>query len=182
MRPAGTVPAFFVGLWTRAAGRPVDTMAIFAAAAASLIVIFNAVFLQSGPRPAPFIANPVSQPPAVASSPHVAAAPTLVSKSAEGVSTRPHAGQPSAQPVSTRHNDPIGDLIGSSIGPSSRVMAVQRVLSAFGYGQIKPSGFLDEPTSAAIEKFEGDHKLPVTGRLSDRLLSALAAMTGHPIE
>ena len=59
---------------------------------------------------------------------------------------------------------------------------MQRVLSEFGYGQIRPSGTLDEATSAAIEKFESDHKLPVTGRLSDRLLSELGAMTGHPIE
>ena len=43
------------------------------------------------------------------------------------------------------------------------------MLSEFGYGQIKPSGILDEATSAAIEKFEREHKLPVTGRLSDRL-------------
>ena len=61
-------------------------------------------------------------------------------------------------------------------------MAVQRVLSEFGYGQIKPSGILDEATSAAIEKFEREHKLPVTGRLSDRLLSELAAMTGRPLD
>ena len=64
----------------------------------------------------------------------------------------------------------------------SRVIAVQRVLSEFGYGQIRPSGVIDEPTRAAIEKFESDHKLPVTGRLSDRLLSELGAMTGRPIE
>jgi hypothetical protein len=59
---------------------------------------------------------------------------------------------------------------------------VQRVLSAFGYGQIRPSGVLDEPTSTAIGKFESEHKLPVTGRLSDRLLSELATMIGHPVE
>ena len=35
---------------------------------------------------------------------------------------------------------------------------------------------------AAIQKFEADHKLPVTGRLSDRLLSELATMTGRPIQ
>jgi len=60
--------------------------------------------------------------------------------------------------------------------------AVQRVLSEFGYGQIRTSGILDEATIAAIGKFESDHKLPVTGRLSNRLLSELGALTGHPIE
>ena len=61
-------------------------------------------------------------------------------------------------------------------------MAVQRVLSDYGYGQIKPSGVLDQPTSAAIEKFEREHKLPVTGRISEGLVSDLAAMIGHPLE
>ena len=34
----------------------------------------------------------------------------------------------------------------------------------------------------AIEKFEREHKLPVTGRVSDRLVSELTAMIGHPVE
>ena len=58
---------------------------------------------------------------------------------------------------------------------------MQRALSEYGYGQLRLSGTLDEPTSAAIQKFEADRKLPVTGRLSDRLLSELSAMTGRPI-
>ena len=60
-----------------------------------------------------------------------------------------------------RRNDPIADLI----GPSPRIVAVQRALSDYGYGQLKPSGTLDGPTSAAIEKFEREHRLPVTGRV-----------------
>jgi hypothetical protein len=172
-----------MGLWERAVSRPVDTIAVLAAGAASLIIIVNAVFLQSGPRQGPFIANPASQPPGVAGPTSAATAPiAAASKPADRISAHQLGRPPTAQPTSARHNDPIGDLIGASIGPSSRVMAVQRVLSAFGYGQIKPSGFLDQPTSAAIEKFESDHKLPVTGQPSDRLVNALAAMAGHPIE
>ena len=59
---------------------------------------------------------------------------------------------------------------------------MQRALSDYGYGQIKPSGILDDATSGAIEKFEREHKLPVTGRVSDRLVSELTAMVGHPLE
>ena len=59
---------------------------------------------------------------------------------------------------------------------------MQRVLSEFGYGQIKPSGMLDTATSEAIEKFEREHKLPVSGRVSDKLVSELGAMAGHPLE
>ena len=68
------------------------------------------------------------------------------------------------------------------IAPSKRVMAIQRALSDFGYGQIKPSGQFDPATKAAIEKFERDRKLPVTGQISDRLVRDLAATTGRPLE
>ena len=75
-------------------------------------------------------------------------------------------------------NDPIADLI----APSKRVLAIQRALSDFGYGQIKASGAYDPETRTAIEKFERDHKLPVTGQISDRFVRELAAMTGRPLE
>lgn len=65
---------------------------------------------------------------------------------------------------------------------SKRVMAVQRALSEFGYGQIRPTGLLDAETQAAIEKFERDRKLPVTRQVSDRLARELAVMTGRPLE
>ncbi len=74
--------------------------------------------------------------------------------------------------------DPIADLI----APTKRVLAIQRALSDFGYGQIKPSGAYDPETRSAIEKFERDHKLPVTGQISDRFVRELAAMTGRPLE
>ena len=75
-------------------------------------------------------------------------------------------------------NDPIAELI----IPSKRVIAIQRALSDFGYGQIKPSGNYDVDTRAGIEKFERDHRLPVTGDISDRFVRELAAMTGRPLE
>jgi peptidoglycan hydrolase-like protein with peptidoglycan-binding domain len=66
--------------------------------------------------------------------------------------------------------------------PSTRMIAVQRALAEYGYGQIKPSGIADADTQRAIEKFERERKLPVTGQLSDGLLRELAAMTGRPLE
>jgi peptidoglycan hydrolase-like protein with peptidoglycan-binding domain len=75
-------------------------------------------------------------------------------------------------------NDPIADLI----GPSRRIMALQRALSDFGYGQINPTGTLDEQTSRAIEKFERERRLPITGQVSERLLREVAALTGRPLE
>jgi peptidoglycan hydrolase-like protein with peptidoglycan-binding domain len=160
-------------------------MAIACAAAASLIIVVNALFLQSGAHPAPFFANPADPPPSPPADIRAAAPAAPVQKPPEVVAARPVAGSRTPQTASARRNDPIADLIGpapSSAASRSRVMAVQRLLSDYGYGQIKPSGVVDEPTSAAIAKFEGERKLPVTGRLSDRLLSELAAMTGHPVD
>ena len=62
------------------------------------------------------------------------------------------------------------------------MLAVQRALADFGYGQIKPTGVYDPDTQAAIEKFERDRRLPVTGQISDQLVRELAAMTGRPLE
>lgn len=198
----GAVAAVGLRLWTKAAHRPVDAMAILCASAASLIIVVNAVFLQSGSHPAPFFANPtvlpqpagnrLNAPIQTASNPPAPNSPMTrpLDRAVEMAPARvPLAARTPAAASARRGNDPIGDLIGSSIGSSStsslgsstRIAAVQRVLSEFGYGQLRLSGTLDEPTSAAIQKFESEHKLPVTGRLSDRLLNELAAMTGHPI-
>src|SRR5882672_3407231 len=63
-----------------------------------------------------------------------------------------------------------------------RVAAVQRALTQYGYGQLKPTGAVGADTQAAITKFERDRKLPVTGQMSDRLVKELTAMIGRPIE
>lgn len=81
--------------------------------------------------------------------------------------------------TSVARNDASGDATMTS---SRRVLAVQRALSDFGYGQVKPTGLFGPDTKAAIEKFERDRKLPVTGQISDRLLRELAAVTGRPLE
>jgi hypothetical protein len=65
---------------------------------------------------------------------------------------------------------------------SRRVAAVQRVLTEYGYGQLKPTGTVGSDTQAAIQKFERERKLPVTGQMSDRLVRDLVAMTGHSID
>lgn len=69
-----------------------------------------------------------------------------------------------------------------STPPSARVIAVQRALAEFGYGQIRASGIADTDTQRAIEKFERERKLPITGQISDRIVRELAAATGRPLE
>jgi len=63
-----------------------------------------------------------------------------------------------------------------------RIAAVQRALTQYGYGQLKPTGTIGSDTQAAIAKFERDRKLPVNGQMSDRVVKELTAMIGHPIE
>jgi peptidoglycan hydrolase-like protein with peptidoglycan-binding domain len=83
--------------------------------------------------------------------------------------------KPAAAPT---RNDPIANLL----APDRRITAVQRALSDYGYGQIKASGLYDPETRAAIERFERERKLPVTGQISERLTRELSAMTGRPLE
>ena len=79
-------------------------------------------------------------------------------------------------------NPPATDPIAKLIAPSKRIVSIQRALADFGYGQIKATGVYDLETRSAIEKFERDHRLPVTGQISDRFVRELAAMTGRPLE
>lgn len=168
---AGTL-AFMV--WAKAVRRPINSLAIFTAFAASLIIVVNALFFQSGPHPSPFSIDPAPlssaldnvRPKPVEPAPPL---PPPAPHSVEVTRTTP--------PVSSRRSDPIAQLIGQS----SQILAVQRALSQYGYGQIKPTGVVDAPTSAAIEEFERGHNLPVTGKISDALLSDLATMIGHPL-
>jgi peptidoglycan hydrolase-like protein with peptidoglycan-binding domain len=80
--------------------------------------------------------------------------------------------------VSAARSDPIADLI----APSQRILAIQRALADFGYGQIPLTGVYDPETRDAIEKFERDRRLPVTGQISERFVREFGAMTGRPLE
>jgi hypothetical protein len=162
-RVAGAAGWLTLRLCARVVRRPVDSVAILLAVATTTLIIVNAIFLQSGSRTAPFFANPTSQ----ARSGEIRPKPAgqVLAKAAPPI-------------IPARSEDPIAELI----GPSPRILAIQRILSEYGYGQIKASGVLDDATSTAIERFEHDHKLPVTGQVSDRLVSELTAMTGHAMQ
>jgi len=117
--------------------------------------------------------------------------------------------KPAEKPAEPKPADPLGNLVkATSAAPAApsnvlrppapvpvssraeisanssqrRVAAVQRALTEYGYGQLKPTGTVGTDTQAAIQKFERERKLPVTGQMSDRLVRELAAMIGHPIE
>jgi len=96
----------------------------------------------------------------------------------KGSSGKPKTTGSTGHPAQVVRTDPIGDILGSS----KRVLAVQRALAEFGYAQIKPTGILDPETHAAIERFERERKLPITGDVSDRVTRELASITGRPLE
>ena len=83
---------------------------------------------------------------------------------------------PAAIPVSSRDDGML------SPGGSRRVAAVQRALTEYGYGQLKPTGTIGSDTQAAIVKFERERKIPATGQMNERLVRELSAMIGHPID
>ncbi len=89
-------------------------------------------------------------------------------------------------PVSTSAipRPPASIPAGANPGPGGarRVAAVQRALTEYGYGQLKPTGTIGPDTQAAIAKFERDRKIPATGQMTDRMVRELSAMIGHAID
>ena len=154
--------------------RPKDTICLGLASAAAGFIVVNALFLQSGPHPAPIFTE-VRQ----AAAPANDEVPMPPRRQATRI---PAATLPQPAPVRTvaargERHDPIAELL----EPTNKTIAVQRALAEFGYGQIKPTGTIGPETKAAIEKFERDRRLPVTGQVSERLTRELAAMKGGPL-
>ncbi len=141
--------------------------------------------------------NPASEP-----KPSIAAKPASDSRAADPRSADPRSADPMANLVKatatpattasasnasvqrppaaiphTGKTDPLGDLITNT----RRVAAVQRALTEYGYGQLKPTGNVGSDTSAAIQRFERERKLPVTGQMSARLVQELSTVTGRAI-
>lgn len=106
-------------MWGKLARRPVDSVAIIGAAVASLIIVINAVFLQSGSQRAPFVANPTA--PQLAESRSDGPVPASVQSDA----LRSPGGQRTSTPATARRDDPIADLIGSSVGSLRRNRTVE---------------------------------------------------------
>jgi peptidoglycan hydrolase-like protein with peptidoglycan-binding domain len=65
---------------------------------------------------------------------------------------------------------------------SLRVLSLQRTLARLGYGPIRMTGTFGPDTKAAIERFERDWMMPVTGLMSENVLTKLAAVNGAPID
>jgi len=150
-----------------------DAVAFMVAACATVAILVNALFLQTGPHPAPLFKTSLS-----VVAPAEATSTVAVPRARPPEAVLAKAEVPKAAPAAApARNDAIADML----TPSKRVMALQRVLAQFGYGQIKPSGIVDAETRAAIEKFERERKLPITGQPSERLTQELVVVTGRPL-
>ncbi len=161
---------FLGGLLPR---RPKDALCLFLALGATVAIMTNALFLQSGPHPAPIFAETAVRTPAPATG-TVRGARATDNRRAAGVAANPNT---TAARTADARPDPIAELL----EPTNRMIGVQRALAEFGYGQIKPTGTMGPETKAAIERFERERRLPVTGQLSDRLTRELSAMKGGPL-
>ena len=137
-------------------------------------------------RPAPAAPKP---PPAPARDP----IGDLI-RNADGKPAAPAAPAPVAAPASppAAGADPIGDLLrGENPVPpgligrsdsSALVPAGQRALVKLGFGPLKADGLMGPTTRQAIERFERERKIPVTGELGARTVRELAAQSGLPVE
>ncbi len=179
---------------------PKDVIAGALALVAVCAIIINALFMQAGRHPAPMFGT-VTVMPTVASLPT-----THLSRPRPVEADIP---LPEPRPADPRAADPMANLVKATnsvqpttaniprppmtvpvsthvesapVSGSHRVAAVQRALTEYGYGQLKPTGVIGADTQAAIQRFERARKLPVTGQVSDRLVRELAATTGHPVE
>ena len=107
-----------------------------------------------------------------------------------GVPAQPHVQPPARQAASPATPPaasapvppvPVPAPSRSLAQPSRQVLAVQRALSDFGYGQLKPTGLMDEPTRAALKQFQSARNLQPTGELNDQVKRELASMVGHEL-
>ena len=186
---------------------PKDVVAGAFALAAVIAIIANALFLQAGRHPSPMFGSVVAMP-AAALAP---ASPLPRPRPVEADATLSEPKAADAKPAEPKATDPLASLVKATSAPaavpsnivrppapipassrnetianpspgSRRVAAVQRALTEYGYGQLKPTGTVGSDTQAAIQKFERERKIPVTGQISDRLVREMAAMIGHPID
>jgi hypothetical protein len=113
-------------------------------------------------------------------------------KPVEATASTPRSADPMTALVKTMTSTPAHSAVAVARPPAPipvqqtpaarRLAGVQRALSEYGYGQLKVTGTMSGETQSAIQKFEREHKMQVTGQVSDRLLRELAAAIGHPVE
>lgn len=164
-------------------------------------IVLNAVMFQSGPHPAPLFglqraqqqqAQPMPAAPRVPSPPPRAEAPVPVPapasapapalQQAPAPAATPAQAAPAAASPAPARKDPIAMLLNGEtpVENPARVLAAQKALIKAGF-VLKADGVMGSGTRQAIEGFERERKLPVTGELNPRTLRELSQRTGIAI-
>lgn len=71
---------------------------------------------------------------------------------------------------------------GAMTADQRRILTAERALERLGYGPLSVDGRFGADTREAIQRFERDHRMPVTGQLNERVTRELAAISGLRIE
>jgi hypothetical protein len=186
---------------------PKDMIAGVLAFAAVSAIIANALFLQAGRHPSPMFGSVVAIPAAGSAPASLLPRPRpveAVTRAADASPSEPKPAEPKAadamsnlvkstgapaaapsniaRPAAAIPALPHNETTANPTAASRRVAAVQRALTEYGYGQLKPTGTIGSDTQAAIQKFERERKIPVTGQISDRLVHELTTLIGRPID
>lgn len=175
-----------VASWTRHFGGRRGLFSLGVGAAVAIGIPLNALYLQEGRHPAPlFHPMPETKPDAVRHAHVEAPTPARVPEAAP-VAPAPAKPQSVARAESPRAEKPR-DLIGSLLSGGApkkeegdkAVRSAQQELAKLGYA-IRLDGVLGGSTRQAIEKFERDNRMPITGDLSPAVLRRLRARVAHP--
>lgn len=205
VRRGDPVPSLAAGIASPVAAfarkRPGLVLAVAALVGSGSLIGWNALH-QANRHPAPLFrpkpaaVAPLPVPPRRAEPVAEAPAPLPVPRpdptTVGSVGASPAAAtSPAARTAAPVANDPIANLIrGGEPGasrpaeprPDTRVSAVQKALSKIGYGPLKADGLLGATTKQALERFERDKGLPVTGGLGTRTTRQLASASGTQID
>jgi hypothetical protein len=147
---------------------------------------WNLTMGQPGRHPAPLFGAKASEKVSESRPVQAAAAPLPVPRP-EPQAMAQLIPEPPQSPVTTQSTDRIGALIRSepariAEGETRRVAAAQKALSKLGYGPLKSDGVIGPETKTALERFERERKLPVTGAVGARTARLLAQQAGIMIE
>lgn len=200
--PAG----FLGGLGQAAARNPLDTVGLLIAGGLASMIAINALYLQKGPPAAPSAltvpvpqAHPAPAPAARQADPLGAlvsgrqqaaapARPAVQPRPAASISsTAASVATPTAAPTRRAGTAPAAEPAPRTTaeepaqGANPRILAVQRVLAARGFGPLKADGYFGEETRAAIRRFERIVGLPQKGELTPEVLTALSKVSGKKL-
>lgn len=166
--------------------RPGEVAGSLLAVAAAVVVSLNALGLQMGRHPAPIlpraetVAKPLPPKPATPAARDTADAAPREARAAEAPAAPAKPAARDAIADAIRSSEETTASVGRRVEPKADpgVTRAQRALTKLGYGTLKADGMMGPGTRAAIEKFERERKIPVTGEAAGRTLRELAARAG----